>query len=437
MALVLALFVLGAAAPQAGVAQDLFVRGGTLVDPRTETERAGNLLVIGGRVAGTPAEAPEDFTGEVVDAGELFVVPGFHDLHTHSFGNGGPTGAPGEMFGTPGTLQRALAVGVVGVLDLFSVEALILGMRDRQRADPSSLPGADLFAAGPCITATDGHCTEYGIPTRTIDSPEDARREIAELAPSRPDVVKLVYHTGGRMPTIDAATLEAAIASASEHGLATIVHVGQWSDAEIAVRAGATAITHAPDSTASVVSDDLIGALLEHGTTVIPTLTVYLDFERFAGNQEAFEDPLLRRVVGDGLRAAFVSADLSNEGIARRIEAGRREREARLATVKKMAEAGVPLLTGTDAGNGGVFQGYSVHREMQLFVEAGISTWEALRAASTRASDFLGRPLGFREGDHASFVLLEASPVADIANTKRIVEVIHRGVRVGPPSPEG
>lgn len=412
------------------VAQDLFLQGGTLVDPRTETERLANVLVEDGKVVGTPERAPDGFAGDVIDASGLYVVPGFHDLHSHSFGNGGPGSGPGEFFGTPGTLKRALAVGVVGVLDLFAAEDAVLGMRDRQRGDPSTLPGADLFAAGPCITATDGHCTEYGVPTRVIDSPEDARREIAELAPKRPDVVKLVHHTKGRMPTIDVATLEAAVAVADEHGLKTVVHIGQWEDAMASVEAGATAFTHAPDSEASVVSDELIAAMLEHGTMVIPTLSVYLEIERLVGNAEAFEDPLLQRVVGEPLRAAFVSAD-PTEGVAgRRIEAARRDREARLATVKKMADAGVPLLTGTDAGNGGVFQGYSVHREMRLFVEAGLSTWESLRAATTRASDFVERPIGFRAGDHASFVLLEASPVADIANTERIVEVIHRGALV-------
>jgi imidazolonepropionase-like amidohydrolase len=300
-------------------------------------------------------------------------------------------------------------------------------MRDRQRGDPTTLPGADLFAAGPCITATAGHCTEYGLPTRVIDSPEDARRELAELAPKRPDVVKLVHHTGGRMPTIDAATLEAAIAAAREHDLKTVVHVGQWSDAEAAVRAGATAITHAPDSTASLIPDPLLAFVIERGTMVIPTLAVYLDLGRYVGDAQAFDDPLLRRVVGDPLRAAFVAADPAGESLARRLAAARRERDVRLATVKKLADAGAPLLVGTDAGNGGVFQGYSVHREMQLFVEAGVSTWETLRAATTRASDFLGRPLGFRAGDHASFVLLAASPVADVANTTRIVEVVHDG----------
>jgi imidazolonepropionase-like amidohydrolase len=410
-----------------GAAQDLYLRGGTLVDPRTETERVASLLIVDGRVAGTPDEAPQGFDGEVIDANGLFVLPGLHDLHTHSFGNGGPTRATGEMFGTPGTLQRALAVGVVGVLDLFNAEDVILGMRDRQREDPTTVPGADLFAAGPCITATAGHCTEYGLPTRVIDSPEDARRELAELAPKRPDVVKLVHHTGGRMPTIDAATLEAAIAAAREHDLKTVVHVGQWSDAEAAVRAGATAITHAPDSTASLIPDPLLAFVIERGTMVIPTLAVYLDLGRYVGDAQAFDDPLLRRVVGDPLRAAFVAADPAGESLARRLAAARRERDVRLATVKKLADAGAPLLVGTDAGNGGVFQGYSVHREMQLFVEAGVSTWETLRAATTRASDFLGRPLGFRAGDHASFVLLAASPVADVANTTRIVEVVHDG----------
>ena len=85
------------------------------------------------------------------------------------------------------------------------------------------------------------------------------------------------------------------------------------------------------------------------------------------------------------------------------------------------------MLTGTDSGNLGTIQGYSVHREMVWMVEAGLSPWQALAAATVNAGRFLGRSYGVSPGNEASLVLLEASPIEDIRNTERIHLIIHHG----------
>lgn len=75
----------------------------------------------------------------------------------------------------------------------------------------------------------------------------------------------------------------------------------------------------------------------------------------------------------------------------------------------------------------GVIQGYSLHRELVLLVEAGLSTWDTLGAATTRAGEFLGRRFGVEPGDVANLVVVDASPIDDIANTQRIEMVVLRG----------
>jgi imidazolonepropionase-like amidohydrolase len=98
-----------------------------------------------------------------------------------------------------------------------------------------------------------------------------------------------------------------------------------------------------------------------------------------------------------------------------------------LESVRRLAAAGVSMLTGTDAGNVGVVQGYSVHREMLRLVEAGLTPWDALRASTTNAGKFLGRAYGVGPGDQADLVVLDASPLEDIANTQTIGLVVMRG----------
>ena len=104
--------------------------------------------------------------------------------------------------------------------------------------------------------------------------------------------------------------------------------------------------------------------------------------------------------------------------------------EPNLEAVRALAAAGVPMLTGTDGGNFGVFQGYSVHRELELLAKAGLSPWAALRAATTDAARFLDRRWGVEPGDEATLLVLDVSPVEAICNTKRVHAVIQRGAVV-------
>jgi imidazolonepropionase-like amidohydrolase len=127
----------------------------------------------------------------------------------------------------------------------------------------------------------------------------------------------------------------------------------------------------------------------------------------------------------DPIRAAY------QKGIPGRTPAREAQQRAAAAaaieSVRRLQAAGIPMLVGTDAGNVGMIQGYSVHRELVRLVEAGVSPWDALAASTTRAGEFLGRKFGVQPGDAANLVVLDASPLDDIANTQRIAMVMMRG----------
>ncbi len=419
------LFVAGALRGQTIAAQDLLITNARIIDPDAKTITEGNVLLKDGKIAGFPTARPKEFTGPMLDAGRRWVMPALSDLHTHSFGNSAP-GRPPLMMGTAGTARAALSAGVARFLDLFSPENAIFGLRDQQRS--SGLPGAEILAAGPCLTATKGHCSEYGVPTRIVDSPDDARREVTALAAKHPDVVKVVYDHqsyGGRsLPTIDRQTLEAVVATAKEHGLPTVVHIGTWDDFRDAVTVGARAVTHTPSP--GVPPDDLVRLTVERGTFHIPTLAVQSDYARFLDDPTLLASPLLHAVVDSGVIAAYRTAP-TDQGSVGWVAMQRRIMADNLKAVAKLSTAGVPMLTGTDAGNLAVFQGYSVHRELRLLVEAGLTPWEALAASTTNAGRFLRRPLGMKVGDEATLLVLDASPVDDIRNTEKIYAVIQRG----------
>jgi imidazolonepropionase-like amidohydrolase len=416
--LVLALF-----AATGARAQDLVLTNARIVDPAGRTVVEGGIWIVDGKVAGVGA-VPAGAAGERIDLGGRWVVPAFHDLHTHSFGNQ----APGRVFdgaGTQATAERVLRAGVTSFLDLFNAEDYIFGLRAAQRSGTRG--GAEILASGPCFTATRGHCSEYGVTTRIIDSVADVGRHLAELAPKRPDVIKLVYdHAPGRLPSVDRATMEALLAGARERGIKTVIHVGTWQDVREVVLAGATAVTHTP--VPDTVPADLAALMAERGVYHIPTLAVQADLNQILTSPQIVETPLFQALAGEPVRAAYRKGV---EGLDERTRAYADRQAQMLPSVResvgRLHRAGVVMLTGTDAGNLGVVQGYSVHREMIHLVAAGLDPWDALAAATVNPGKLLGRAYGVRPGDQADLVVLEASPVEDIANTQKIGMVVMRG----------
>jgi imidazolonepropionase-like amidohydrolase len=414
----------------AAAAQDLYIANARILDVNARAERSGNVLIVGGALTGFPATKPQGFNGREIDARGRWVMPALSDMHVHSVGNFLPParsdGAPSPPFqylGAEGTARVALYAGVARYLDLFSPEDDIFAARAARQA--SDNPAADIFAAGPCLTATNGHCSEYGVPTRIVDSPADAKREIDALAPKKPDVVKVVYDHArqlNQLPSIDRPTLEAVVKVASDHGRKTVVHVGTWDDLRDAVLAGAAAVTHTPIGT---LPADIPRLMVERGTLHIPTLAVQGDYARFIEKPALLESALLTKIVGAETAALFkVPPQGETAGF---IEWQRAALPTNGASVKTLAAAGVPMVTGTDAGNPGVFQGYSVHRELRLLVAAGVPVWDALAATTVNAGRLLGRDWGMKIGDEGTLVILEASPLDDIANTERIATVVLRG----------
>ena len=102
-----------------------------------------------------------------------------------------------------------------------------------------------------------------------------------------------------------------------------------------------------------------------------------------------------------------------------------------LNTVKRLHNAGIPFLAGTDAPAGiGLLPGFSLHLELERFIAAGFTPLEALQTATLNPAQFLGRQRDFgavEKGKVADLILLDANPLDDIRNTRRIRAVVANG----------
>lgn len=407
-----------------GSSDNLLLTNARLVNPETKTVQRGAVRIEGERIDAILKRPPSSFDGRTIDLGGRWVLPGLVDAHVHSFGNMGPDLQPGPMLQTDGTAKVALYSGVTAFLDLFSPEDYIFELRSQQRT--AGLLGADIYAAGPILTCPDGHGTEYGVPTRTVSSPDEARRTVDSLAARSPDVVKLVYHPyhTDRYPSMDRPTMAAIIETAQAHDLPTVVHVEGWRGAHESVTAGVNAITHTPPRP---LPDSTLTAMQNRGTAWIPTLTVHTEAAHLITHPGRLDNELLRAVADPSLVDAYRDTSGVPQQIRRWIERQSENRTTRLRAVKKGTKAGIPVLAGTDAGNVGTFQGFSLHRELALLTEAGLSNWEALVAATTGPAHLLEAPFGLTSGDRANLLILNGSPLEDIHHTQDIHRVVYRG----------
>lgn len=170
----------------------------------------------------------------------------------------------------------------------------------------------------------------------------------------------------------------------------------------------------------------LFGVLKSNGTWQCPTLTV-LRMEG-DGNDPAFlNDPRLK-YMPEFERAYW------KHGLAKyppeHFAYQKKEFQRDLEVVVAMQRSSVGILAGTDTGNPFCFPGFSLHDELGLLVQAGLSPLEALQAATLNPARFLGREKDFgtiENGKVADLVLLDANPLDDIANTRRINAVIYGG----------
>ncbi len=398
----------------------LLLSNANIVDPESKVIRYGNLLISKGHIASFSTIIPNNFTGRIIDLKGKWVIPGLNDLHTHAGGNRAP-GRTSEFNSTPATAQLILSAGVTSLLDLFGDEDDLFRQRELQRA--GKINGADIFTSLSCLTAIKGHCTEYGIKTRTMDSPEEAKTVVEALAKRKPDVIKIVYTKGGSMPTISKETLFMAIKTANLLNLKTVVHINSVEDMRDVISAGATAITHLPSD--EEVTTEIAELMAARNIIMIPTIVSDTDAIDFRQDPSILSAPMAQYLAGQNILNAYKKENLKLSESRIAMLLSRNQMFYRSANT--LIKAGVTMLTGTDSGGTGAIQGFSVHREMIKLVTSGLSSWEALAASTSSAGKFLGKKYGVNQGDEANLVVLSESPIDDITNTQKIEMVIHHG----------
>ena len=361
--------------------------------------RGGSIVSVGASVLSGIESIPGD--GRTL-------LPGLIDAHTHTWGD---------------ALDRALLYGVTTELDMFTDHRFAAGMRAEQQKPGGATQRADLLSAGILVTAPKGHGTQYGMVIPTIAAAAEAQSFIDARIAEGSDYIKIVYSDGVAFPSIDRDVLKAVIDATKRRGKMAVVHIGTLQTAEDAIAAGASGLVHI---FADAAGDAVFAKrVLNARAFVTPTLTVIESATGTSTGSSLLKDTRLAPFISASERVSLAASFPSQPK-------AKRDFSKALAATKLLFDAGVPILAGSDAPNPGTTHGASIHRELELLVRAGLPVEAALAAATSRPA----RAYGLKDrgriapGTRADLVLVAGNPTANITDTRDIVMVWKRGVRL-------
>jgi imidazolonepropionase-like amidohydrolase len=429
--------------PARSIAPPVAITRATIVDTDAGEEyQDQTVIVVGGRIAevkdSAAATLPEGI--KVIDGRNKFLIPGLWDMHVH--GNNEPWFA--SLF------PLYLANGVTGIREMFGPPNA-----NEYRAALSTMNVAHphVYLASPII---DGQPKVWP-DSIEVTSPELARRVVDEQKRNGADFIK-VYSLLSRetyvaimdeskrvkIPVAGHVPRAVSVWTAAAAGQVTFEHLNGVVEAcssreeelsrKLATTRSATERNQLYLGLARSYDDAKCQRLFEvmrkGSIRGVPTLTVDRAFGHISDDQ-FMNDPRLRYFHGefhDWLTAKddFRLKDYTADDYA--LERQLLEEKQKL--VGKMYKADVSILAGTDTGNPYCFPGFSLHDELALLVESGLTPMSALQAATRNAARLMGttdRYGSIARGKVADLVMLDADPLADIHNTTKISAVFLEG----------
>ena len=263
---------------------------------------------------------------------------------------------------------------------------------------------------------------------KTVSSPDEALAWVRSRKAEGSDWIKIIREGsrtfGMDIATLDRDTVGALIAATHAEGLLAVVHVSALEHALEAVSLGADGLVHVWRDV--LIDEGQAARLAEAGVFVVPTLSVTASM-----GGEAMEPEMLE-AAGDTPVSFMQRQTLAGRFSGDDAERVSKEGDVALENVRRLHAAGVRLLAGTDAPNPGTASGLSMHGELRLLRRAGLSSAEALSAATSVPAAVFGLDDrgSLEEGGVADLVLLDGDLESDLSLSSRIVAVWKDGYPV-------
>jgi len=380
----------------------------------------------------------------VIDATGKFVIPGLIDAHVHFDQSGDVFTRPDavdlravrsyadELEWTkkrlPVTLMRYLASGVTSVVDMGGPQ-WTFEVRDLAG---KTVNAPRVAVAGPLIaTAGDAAFSETDPALFVALTPETARDLVRKNAERRPDLTKILFVRGNGDVDKQFAVVKAAAEESHARGIRVAIHATELETAKLALKAGADILVHSVED--RQVDREFIDLAKSRNVLYITALLVTEGYDEVFGQavkltdiEQELGDP---EVIATWSQLAKTPANQIPGGVPPPIL--RDSQQTQFRNLQLLESTGIRVAAGSDAGNIGTLHGPAIHRELELMLSAGMRSAEILVAATRNAAAVMGREadLGTLEkGKYADMVILNADPIRDIRNTRKIFKVIRNGV---------
>jgi len=418
----------GAASPAA--AQDLkAVTGATVIGAGGAPITDAVVIIEGARITrvgpratiGVPANAT------IVDARGKFVIPGLADMHNHV--------RSGSLRPQQNPRTNLSVLFAFGVTTVFNPSLSKMEFADLKTATASdTVPLPRFFGTGPMVTVK-GDTLGTSDGGATPETEAEARSVVKDLKAAGVDAIKVSrddasWASKQRLPLMKLEVLNALVSEAHREGLKVYAHAPLLDYAKDVLRAGADGLLHGIIDKA--VDQELVDLLIRNRAVYVPTMSLYedvADMAAWAKRQSAYDERKVVSPIADGMAAPnsvqLVQSILNDTAFTKSRMSIQR------ANLKTVFDAKVPVVMGTDSGFFGVVMGVSSQIELALMVEAGLTPAAALQAATINAARMLGRDKesgSIEPGKLADLLILDANPLDDITNVRRIHRVVRAGV---------
>jgi imidazolonepropionase-like amidohydrolase len=429
--------------------------GATLIDGRGGAAVANaNIIIRDGKIdcAGTAAQCPVPENIDVTNVNGMWVTPGLIDAHVHFSQTGWADGRPdsidvrkthpyeqteAELKAMPERYGRSyLCSGVTAVWDVGGYP-WTLKLHD-QFENNTQVP--HVVAAGPLLSTLDHWLNLPAERQFIVLNSEDAGRGgVRYLAAQGSKAIKVWWIVTKDLSVEKNEPFVAAAADeAHKHNLPLIVHATGLAEAKGALRAGANVLVHSVEDLP--IDQELIDLLKKNHAILIPTLTVldgYIRMYRGVVDRKApaiddpngCVDPATRARVAETATVdpSLVPADR----VAAREARAKRFTEVTRANLKTLIEAGIPIATGTDAGNPLTMHGPAIYAEMDAMQASGMTPMQVIVSSTAIAARAMGldKQIGtIEKGKDADLVVLSADPTKDVSAFRKVRYVVRAGV---------
>ena len=396
----------------------------------------------------------------VIDGTGKYILPGFTDAHIHFFQSGGLYTRPDVIDLRDNmpykkeinwvhqhmdeVLRRYLQNGITNVIDVGATYNFL----EQRHQFNTKKEAPSIYMTGPLLTSFEPSAyknLKKDEPFRLVKTIEDAKKMVQEQLPYHPDFIKIWYIVILRGSSIEENAkkylpiIKTIINEAHNNNLKVAVHATQRITAQLAVESGCDFLVHSVED--EVLKDDFIQLLKSNKVIICPTMFVQSGYTKTfrqtinISNRELLKaDPfqlgtlLDLKHLPDTLLINNYKAYFNSK---KAISENNQFDSIRKVNLKKLADAGVLIATGTDAGNIGTMHASSYLNEIRLMKESGLTNWQILQASTINGAKILNKEKEFGTvtvGKKANLVLLNANPLEDIENITKINKVINKGV---------